>query len=106
MGRGRCPPALDWIRFILAGPRGHGNGNCGERLVAQGAELEVGAQRDGQTDARLDRHDFLAVVLPPPHLAATSEKKPDLFDRAMGNSLGRLAGLEFKMCHAAALQAQ
>ena len=83
-------------------------GNRGEqRLVAQGAETGSGVpsgmvrQTPGSTATTSSRSFW-----PPPHLTAAGEKKPDLFDRAVGNGFGRLAGLEFKMRHAAALQAQ
>ena len=107
IGRGRRPHALDRVGFVFAGPRRHGNGNCSERLVAQGAELEVGTQRNGQADARLDYHDFLAVVLPPPHLARDRRGKNQISSTVRwATALDVWAGLEFKMRHAAALQAQ
>src|SRR5215212_9972778 len=55
----RRPRTGDHHGLALPRPWRHGDTDRGEGLVAEGAELEVCAQRNGQTDVTLDGHHLL-----------------------------------------------
>jgi hypothetical protein len=66
----------------------------------------VRADWNGEADARLQDHCFLARSLLAPHFAEARYNVPDLFDGAMDYRLRDLACAELEMGHAPAWQAQ
>src|SRR2546426_7495025 len=102
----RRPRTTDDDRLALARPRRHRHAEHRERLVAEGAELEVSAQRHGQAHARPQPHDLLAGGLAAPHLAPAAQHVPELLDGPVGDPRGHLAGPQLEFGEAAGGDAQ
>jgi len=66
--------------------------------------LECRAERDGQRNARVKRHDRLQLRPLSPHLAAPADHEPDFLDAAVRDRARCLACGELEMCQAAASQ--
>ena len=101
---GRFPFSLYAIGFIVARPRGHGDGDGAEGFAVVGAKLEVRALRYGEAYAGGEGGDFFAVALFAPHFALSADDVPDFFDGAVGNGDGCFSRGEFKVGHAAAFE--
>jgi hypothetical protein len=102
----RRPSAFDLVGVALSRPGGHGHPDRCERLGAERPELEMRPHRDRETHAGVDRHHLIFPVRLPPHLAATLQEKPDLFDSAMSNGDRRLSGPKLEVGESAAAESQ
>ena len=100
----RFPFSLYAIGFIVARPRGHGDGDSAEGFAVVGAKLEVRALRYGEAYAGGEGGDFFAVALFAPHFALSADDVPNFFDGAVGNGDGCFSRGEFKVGHAAAFE--
>ena len=101
---GRFPFSLYAIGFIVARPRGHGDGDGAQGFAVVGAKLEVCALRYGEGYAGGEGGDFFAVALFAPHFALSADDVPDFFDGAVGDGDGCFSRGEFKVGHAAAFE--
>ena len=100
----RFPFSLYAVGFIVARPRGHGDGDGAEWFSVVGAKLEVGALRYGEGYVGSEGGDFFAVALFAPHFALSADDVPDFFDGVMGNGDGCFSRGEFKVGHAAVFE--
>ena len=100
----RFPFSLYAIGFIVARPRGHGDGDGAEGFAVVGAKLEVRALWYGEAYAGGEGGDFFSVALFAPHFALSADDVPDFFDGAVGNGDGCFSRGEFKVGHAAAFE--
>jgi hypothetical protein len=64
------------------------------------------SERQRETDAGINRNDFLAVALLAPHLPTASQDKPDFLHSSMGNRNRGFTRTECKVSDAAGLQAK
>ena len=101
-GNRGCPWAPLWPGLIITveRPRWHRDGDDPEWLprVVAGAELECGAQGDGQAYPRCQFHSCrLIAILLPPHASRSTDDVPDLLDGPVGDSSGDLARFELEV---------
>src|SRR5215213_835824 len=92
--------ALDNDRLVGARPVRHRRADRRQRLESERPELEVRPHGNGDARARIDVHDLGAIVLPAPHLAASADEVPDLFDGPVPARLAHLPGAELEVGHA------
>src|SRR5215469_2658062 len=89
-GNRGCPWAPLWLGLVITveRPRWHRDGDDPQRLagVVAGAELESGAEGDGQAYPRCQFHRCrLIAFLLPPHASRPTDDVPDLLDGPVGD---------------------
>jgi hypothetical protein len=105
-GNRGCPWAPLWLGLIVIveRPRWHRDGDDPQWLpgVVAGAELECGAEGDGQAHpGRQFYRYWLIAFLLPPHASRSADDVPDLLDGPVGDSSGGLARFELEVREAA-----
>lgn len=95
------PDSIDTNRLIRAWPGRHRHADGSQRRAARVAELEPGADRDGQTHAGAKVDHYRVGTAFTPHLSPPGDNEPELFDRPMLRGDGHLARAEFEVRHAA-----